>query len=239
MNKKQIIFSVIAFFAAFLITIIIKFPLNAVVTNIITDTVQNKKIDIRYDSINVTFFGATATNVKTGPLVISNLELDYNPLGLLFKRVAFKADSTAFNLTGKLSGSKVNADIKGYIATLAQMGNMTGSGSFNGNFTYNIKDETGKITLDAPNKVTFNHPLMPIAVDNIKAEADINKNKLTINNFSATGSNSLKVTGFIDLNKQKIDTSILNIQGEASMGNFPLKFTLTGPARMPKVALVK
>lgn len=239
MRKKQIIFSIIAFFTAFLITIIIKFPLNSVVTNIITDTVQNKKIDIRYDSINVTFFGATATNVKTGPLVISNLELDYNPLGLLFKRVAFKADSTAFNLTGKLSGSKVNADIKGYIATLAQMGNMTGSGSFNGNFTYNIKDETGKITLDAPNKVTFNHPLMPIAVDNIKAEADINKNKLTINNFSATGSNSLKVTGFIDLNKQKIDTSILNIQGEASMGNFPLKFTLTGPARMPKVALVK
>ena len=111
MNKKQIIFSVIAFFAAFLITIIIKFPLNAVVTNIITDTVQNKKIDIRYDSINVTFFGATATNVKTGPLVISNVQLDYNPLGLLFKRVAFKADSTAFNLSGKLSGSKLNADI--------------------------------------------------------------------------------------------------------------------------------
>ena len=102
---------------------------------------------------------------------------------------------------------------------------------------------TGKALIkdkdNAPNKVTFNHPLMPISVDNIKAEADINKNKLTINNFSATGSNSLKVTGFIDLNKQKIDTSILNIQGEASMGNFPLKFTLTGPARMPKVALVK
>ena len=118
------------------------------------------------------------------------------------------------------------------------MVNMTGSGSFTGNITYNIKNETGKINLDAPNKISFNHPLMPLQADNLKANADIDKNKLTINDFSATGQNTLKVTGYVDLNKQKIDTSILNIKGEASMGNYPLKFTLTGPARMPKVAVI-
>lgn len=238
MNKKRIILSVIVFLCAFLITIIVKFPLNAVVSNIIADTVKNRKIDIRYDSINVTFFGSTATNVKSGPIVIKNIELDYNPLGLLFKRVSFKAQSDAFILNGKLSGNNLNADVKVSIASLAQMVNMTGSGSFTGNITYNIKNETGKINLDAPNKISFNHPLMPLQADNLKANADIDKNKLTINDFSATGQNTLKVTGYVDLNKQKIDTSILNIKGEASMGNYPLKFTLTGPARMPKVAVL-
>lgn len=238
MNKKRIILSVIVFLCAFLITIIIKFPLNAVVSNIIADTVKNRKIDIRYDSINVTFFGSTATNVKSGPIVVKNIELDYNPLGLLFKRVSFKAQSDAFILEGKLAGNNLNADVKVSIASLAQMVNMTGSGSFTGNLTYNMKNETGKINLDAPNKISFNHPLMPIQADNLKANADIDKNKLTINDFSATGQNTLKVTGYVDLNKQKIDTSILNIKGEASMGNYPLKFTLTGPARMPKVAVL-
>lgn len=238
MNKKRIILSVIVFLCAFLITIIIKFPLNAVVSNIIADTVKNRKIDIRYDSINVTFFGSTATNVKSGPIVVKNIELDYNPLGLLFKRVSFKAQSDAFILEGKLAGNNLNADVKVSIASLAQMVNMTGSGSFTGNLTYNMKNETGKINLDAPNKISFNHPLMPLQADNLKANADIDKNKLTINDFSATGQNTLKVTGYVDLNKQKIDTSILNIKGEASMGNYPLKFTLTGPARMPKVAVL-
>lgn len=238
MNKKRIILSVIVFLCAFLITIIVKFPLNAVVSNIIADTVKNRKIDIRYDSINVTFFGSTATNVKSGPIVIKNIELDYNPLGLLFKRVSFKAQSDAFILEGKLAGNNLNADVKVSIASLAQMVNMTGSGSFTGNLTYNIKNETGKINLDAPNKISFNHPLVPMQADNLKANADIDKNKLTINDFSATGQNTLKVTGYVDLNKQKIDTSILNIKGEASMGNYPLKFALTGPARMPKVAVI-
>lgn len=238
MNKKRIILSIIVFLCAFLITIIIKFPLNAVVSNIISETVKNRKIDIRYDSINVTFFGSTAVNVKSGPIVVKNIELDYNPLSLLFKRVSFKAQSDAFILEGKLAGNDLNADVKVSIASLAQMVNMSGSGSFTGNITYNMKNETGKINLDAPNKISFNHPLMPLQADNLKANADINKNKLTINDFSATGQNTLKVTGYVDLNKQKIDTSILNIKGEASMGNYPLKFTLTGPARMPKVAVL-
>lgn len=238
MNKKRIILSVIVFLCAFLITIIIKFPLNAVASNIIADTVKKRKIDIRYDSIDVSFFGAAATNVKSGPMVIKNIELDYNPLGLLFKRVTFKAQSDAFVLNGKFAGNDLTADVKVSIASLAQMANMTGSGSFTGSLNYNIKDEKGSLTIDAPNKVSFTHPLMPLQVDNLKANADIDKNKLTINDFAATGQNTLKVTGYVDLNKQKIDTSILNIKGEASMGNFPLKFTLTGPARMPKVAIV-
>lgn len=237
MNKKKIIISVIIFLCVFLVTLIIKFPLNAVASNIIANTVKNKKIDIRYDSINITFFGANAKNVKTGPITIKNIDLDYNPLGLLFKRVAFNATSDAFILQGRLAGNNINADIKASVSGLANLANMTGSGSFNGNITYNIKDEKGSINIDAPNKIAFNHPLMPLQVDSLKGSADINKNKLTISELSATGDNTLKVTGYVDLNKQRIDTSVLNIQGQASMGNMPLNFSLTGPARMPKISL--
>ncbi len=237
MTKKQIIYSIIAFFIAFLVTLLIKFPLNTVASNIIADTVTKRKIDIRYDNIDVTFFGTTATNVKTGPLIIKNIELDYNPLGLLFKRVNFKAESPAFVLSGKLRGSEINADVKASIAGLAEMAKMKGSGSISGSLNYNIKDEIGKIELNSPNKISFNHPLMMVMVDSLKGNADIDKNKLNIVSLKAEGSNSLNVTGFVDLNKQRIDTSILNIQCEASMNNMPLKFNITGPARMPKIAI--
>ncbi len=237
MTKKQIIYSIIAFICAFLITLIIKFPLNTVASNIISNMVTKQKIDIRYDTINVTFFGSTATNVKTGPLVIKNVELDYNPIGLLFKRVGFKVDSTAFVLEGSLKGNKINADVKASVAGLAQIGKMTGSGTVNGSLFYNIKDEKGKIELDAPKKVSFNHPLMPVTVDSLKGLAEIDKNKLSITKLEATGDNSLNITGFVDLNKKRIDTSILNLDGEVSMGNFPLKFSLTGPAKKPSFSI--
>lgn len=237
MGRKKIILSIVVFLCAFLITLIIKFPLSAVASNMVTDIIKARKLDVRYDSLNITFFGADAKNVKTGPVVIKTVELDYNPLGLLFKRVAFKAQSDAFVLNGRLAGNSLNADVKVSVAGAAQLANMTGSGSFTGNLTYNIKDEIGQLNIDAPNKITFNHPLMPIEADNLKGSADINKNKLTIKNLSATGTNSLKVTGYVDLNKKTIDTSILNIQGEASMGNFPLKFSLTGPAKRPQISV--
>ena len=230
MTKKQIIFSITAFFAALIITLIAAFPLNAVASKIIEDTTAKNRIDLRYDKINVTFFGAAASNIQTGNLVIKNIELDYNPVGLLFKRITFKADSPAFMLTGRLKGSSLNADIKASVSGIAQITGITGSGTVNGKIEYNIKDEKGIVNLESPNKVS-------VSVDSLNGQADINKNKLTIKNLSAKGVNSLNVTGYIDLNKQKIDTSILNINGEASMGSYPLKFALTGPARAPKFSI--
>lgn len=237
MTKKQIIFSITAFFTALLITLIITFPLNAVTSKIIADTVEKNKIDLRYDNINITFFGATALNIQSGPLLIKNVELNYNPVGLIFRKISFKADSPAFMLTGRLSGNNINADIKASVAGIAQITGMTGSGSINGKVEYNIKNEKGIISIASPNKVTFNHPLMPVSVDLLQGEADIDKNRLTIKNMTAKGSNSLKVAGYIDLNKKKIDKSVLNISGEASMGNYPVKFNLTGPARTPKFSI--
>ncbi len=239
MSKKKIIFSILAFFAALIVTLIITFPLSAVASKIISDTVTKNKIDLRYDKIDITFFGASASNIKSGPLVIKNIELDYNPIGLIFKRISFKADSPAFMLTGKLAGSNINADVKASVAGIAQIAGMSGSGSIDGKIEYNIKDEKGSINVTSPNKVSFNHPLMPVAVDSVQGQADIDKNKLTIKNFSAKGANSLNITGFVDLNKKKIDTSVLNINGEASMGNYPLKFNLVGPARAPKFSIKK
>ena len=55
MNKKRIIFSIIAFLCALIITLIVTFPLSAVASKIIADTVEKNKIDIRYDNINITF----------------------------------------------------------------------------------------------------------------------------------------------------------------------------------------
>ncbi len=237
MTKKQIIFSIIAFFAAFILTLIVTFPLSSVASKIIADTVTKNKIDLRYDKIDISFFGATASNIQTGPLVIKNIELNYNPVSLLFKRISFKADSPAFMLTGKLTGNDLNADIKASVAGIAQITGMTGSGTVNGKIKYNIIDEKGVVNVESPNKVSFNHPLMPVAVDSLKGQADINKNKLTIKNLSAKGANSLNAAGYVDLNKQKIDASVLNINGEASMGNYPLKFALTGPARAPKFSI--
>ena len=89
MSKKKIIFSILAFFAALIVTLIITFPLSAVASKIISDTVTKNKIDLRYDKIDITFFGASASNIKSGPLVIKNIELDYNPIGLIFKRISF------------------------------------------------------------------------------------------------------------------------------------------------------
>ena len=208
MTKKQIIFSITAFFAALIITLIAAFPLNAVASKIIEDTTAKNRIDLRYDKINVTFFGAAASNIQTGNLVIKNIELDYNPVGLLFKRITFKADSPAFMLTGRLKGSSLNADIKASVSGIAQITGITGSGTVNGKIEYNIKDEKGIVNLESPNKVSVNHPLMSVSVDSLNGQADINKNKLTIKNLSAKGVNSLNVTGYIDLNKQKIDTYI-------------------------------
>ena len=51
MTKKQIIFSIIAFFAAFILTLIVTFPLSSVASKIIADTVTKNKIDLRYDKI--------------------------------------------------------------------------------------------------------------------------------------------------------------------------------------------
>lgn len=237
MTKKQIIFSAVAFLITLIITLIITFPLNAVATKIIADTVNNKKIDIRYDNINITFFGTNISNLQTGPLIVKKITLDYNPFSLLFKRIFFNAESSAFILDGAINGNKVNANIKVSVAEIGQIIDVKGSGSIQSSIEYNMKEEKGIINVESPSKITFNHPLIPLFTDSLQGQANINKNKLTINNLSATGNNALKIEGYIDINKQQIDSSVLNINGEAAVGNYPIKFSLTGPARSPKISI--
>lgn len=233
MNKKKIIFSVIAFISALFISLLFFFPINPMVSKIIRDTAESRKLDLRYDDINISPFGASVSNLKTGKLVVDNIRLKYNPIGLIFKRADFEAESQAFSVKGRLSGGVIKADAKGYMAGISGMAGYTGSGSLTGNLEYDMKNKKGALILNG-GPVTFNHPMMILQADSLEGSAEIDGGTVTVSKLEAKGKNSLNAGGTIALNNNKIDQSVINMSGSANMNNYKMDFQINGPVKSPK-----
>lgn len=239
MSKKKIILSVVAFLVSFIISVIIFFPITPIAEKYIKNIITQRNLDLRYDKMNITFFGADVTNLRTGPVVIKKISLDYNPIGLLFKNVKFNVTSNLINAKGEFSNNTLTSTIKSSVAEIAKVSGSgaEGSGTINGSINYSVEKKQGEINLQSTGAVNIKHQLITLELETLKGIAKINNNVVNIEKLSATGKNTLDVTGSISINPAVLNSSVLNISGTASMNNFPIKFKLNGPARSPSFQL--
>lgn len=239
MSKKKIILSVVAFLVSFIISVIIFFPITPIAEKYIKNIITQRNLDLRYDKMNITFFGADVTNLRTGPVVIKKITLDYNPIGLLFKNVKFNITSNLINAKGEFSNNTLTSTIKSSVAEIAKVSGSgaEGSGTINGSINYSVEKKQGEINLQSTGAVNIKHQLITLELETLKGIAKINNNVVNIEKLSATGKNTLDVTGSISINPAVLNSSVLNISGTASMNNFPIKFKLNGPARSPSFQL--
>lgn len=239
MSKKKIIFSIIAFFVSFIIAVIMFFPITPIAEKYIKDIITQRRIDLRYDKMDITFFGATVTNIRTGPVVIKKVTLDYNPISLLFKSVKFDINSNLISAKGEFSNNTLTSTIKSSVGEIAKVSGSgaEGSGTINGSINYSVEKKQGEINLQSTGNVNIKHQLITLELDSLKGKAKINNNIVNIENLSATGKNTLNVSGSVTINPAVLNSSVLNISGTASMNNFPIKFKLNGPARSPNFQL--
>lgn len=230
---KKIIFSALTFLGAFVVGILIFFPISQVASKYISSAVSKGNIDLRYDALDIGFFGAQVTNLKTGNLAVDKIIVKYNPIGAIFKRFSFEAESPLFMAGGKMAGDTITADIKGSVAGLAKLGNFNGSGSVDVKGKYNINSKEGSVEVSS-GAVSFAHPLMNVEADTLSAKAGIKGNIITIDNVEAKGKTTLDGKGTVVLNTKKIEFSTLDIQGKAGMMGMNMNFKIQGSASSPR-----
>lgn len=233
--KERIIFALI-FLAAFIASIIIFFPLTPIASKVAASVIKSQNIPITYEAMNVTFFGADIKKLRADNVLIDNAHLSYNPIGLLFKRIKFKADSSLFQAEGRLAGNLLQTNLKASVTDVAKLFNQQGTGSLNADITFDIKEETGEIKLNSK-KATFKTPMLPVDIDSLLAEATYAKNELKIGIFKAEGKTALDAKGSITLNKKAINRSLLNLSGKVGFSGQMMNFSLTGAASNPNFQL--
>lgn len=231
--KKKIALCVAIFLGAFIVGVIAFMPFGAIASKYIIQTASKNNIDLRFDTLNIGFFGAEMTNIKTGNMVVDNVALKYNPVGLIFKRFSFNAKSPFFIADGKMAGDEVTADIRGSVASIAGLAKCTGSGSVNVKGKYNLATKEGSVDLSS-GAITFAHPLMNVEADSLNGNAGIKGNLITVSNLSAKGKTSLEGKGTVVLNTKKIEFSTLDLEGKAGMMGMDLNFKVQGAAYSPR-----
>ncbi len=232
MIKKTILFTLV-FLASVIVGCLYFFPLNAVVSKVITDVTTQNRLELKYDYLDVTFFGATMREITSKDLVIDEVVLDYNPLSLLLRKVSFTADSPLFIAEGALSGTELAAEVTASVGSIAKIVNFEASGSVKADIIYDIISGNGSVVVESGG-VSFAHPMMNVEVDSIDANAVIEENLLTIEKAEAKGQTELNATGTVNINPTKPDMSALNISGTASLSGLNIPFSIKGPARRAK-----
>ena len=230
---KKIALSAAAFIAAFIIALIIFMPYTQIASKVIDDIVTKRKIDIRYKTLDVGLFGAEITGLATGDITVDKLTVNYNPIGLIFKKLSFNADSPLFIAEGELSGNEVTANVRASVASISKMVGFDGGGSLNADILYNINSGEGSALLKS-GSVSFIHPLMKIEADSLNGEVAIKDNMITIPQIKATGKTTLDAKGSITLNNKKIEHSLMDISGTAGIMGMNMNFRLSGNFISPK-----
>lgn len=230
---KKIIISLLVFIGAFSAGLAIFFPIGEVASKYISSAVAGSNLDFRFDKLSAGFFGAEMTNIKTGKLTINKVKLDYNPIGLIFKRFSFYAESPLFIAKGNMAGNKITADITGSVNELAALADYKGSGSLNIKGGYDLAAKEGDVVVSG-GAVSFAHPMMNVEADSVNANASIKGNVITINEINASGKTSIDGKGSVVLNPKKIEFSTLDIQGKAGLMGMNMNFKLQGPASSPR-----
>lgn len=227
---KKVSALIATFVLSMIIGVVIFFPLNAVATKVISNVIMTNGLDFRYRELDITYFGAMATGLESKDLRIDKVTLGYNPLGLLFRNIDFKATSPLFLAEGDLSGSTVTADVVASIGNIANLIKVDGSGSVNALITYNASDGNGDINITS-GAITLKHPMVSLDISTFEAVGVVTSNVLTITKAEAKGNTSLTATGTVNINTTNPDMSILNISGNIGMGSINLPFTLKGVAK--------
>lgn len=229
---KKTVLSAAVFLGVFAVSAVIFMPYTQIASKIIDDVVNQRRVDIRYDALDVGLFGAEITKLATGALVIDRLTVKYNPIGLLFGKLSFNADSPVFSAEGTLSGSRLTADVKGSVAGLAKMAGFDGSGSVDAELSYDMSSGEGSALLKG-GAVSFAHPMMKIEADGVEAEASVKGNIISVSKARAQGKTTLDAKGTVTLNSKKIEHSVMNITGKAGLMGMEMNFRLGGTFLAP------
>ena len=231
MTSRQIIISSILFIISFIIAAIIFFPITPVADKYIKKAIADNKIDLTYKSIDISYFGAEIKGIENKFVKVNSITLDYNPIGLLFKRLDLKATSPLFSVNAKLRGDDLTANLKGNISSIAKIAGHKGKGSISGDVKYNLKELNGSIDIFSNGPVAYTHPMMDLKLDSVNGTITSMQNNITIEDFTTTGENKLDLKGYVKLNTKNINESLIELTGKAVMSNFPLNFSITGPIK--------
>ncbi len=227
------------------IVLIILFPYNEVATKYINENLDKLPIKISYETLNISPLGSEIEDISIdNKLNIDVVELSYNPITAIFRRIGFDIISDLFIATGKLKGSTVETDIRLSLDTLTKLipakatgaGDFSTTGAVNLGIEYLIDNMSGNINIDS-SALTVVTPFMTLDIDSLTANASLNGNTLKIDSIKATGKSQLEGSGVITLNMKSLIDSSIDIKGTVNLSGLKSGFRLTGRFRNPSFKL--
>ena len=244
-NLKKILLSVLTFVVSAVIVLIILFPYTEVATKYINENLDKLPVNIAYETLNISPLGAEIENVSIdNQLNIDTIELSYNPITAIFRRVGFDVISDLFIASGKLKGSTVETDIRLSLDSVTKLipAKATGGADFNAKGTLNLGIEllldnmSGNINIDS-STLTVVTPFMSLDIDSLTAIASLDGSTLKIDSIKATGKSQLEGSGVINLNMKSLIDSSMDIKGTVNLSGLKSGFRLTGRFRAPSFKL--
>ncbi len=237
---KKYLIHLIFFIIIFIISFIFLFPYNTLSTYLF-----NKYIFSRYQTfLNYQYINSNIikTQIKDINIYLNNksynlksIVIDYNPLFLLKKEILIYTDPLKIKLILKKRNHnllyKGDLDLDSLIY-YTRFKTIKGQININGNF--NLLNKTGILHLTS-NKLVLKNNSLNLKLKHIIGAILINRNRITIQNFSAKGTPTLDITGNIILNFKYVSMSPINIRLKVSYPYMNKYITITGTLYDPQI----
>lgn len=238
---KKSIFAIITFIIFFTVFMLFLFPYDTVAKYFLHKTINEYKIPINYTSLEASAFGAKLSGIEyyyNENFSIGSISVNYSPLSVITRSVSastvdspinanvlFEKNNILFNVEQSVNGiTKIYPKIKEY----ANSGDVKLEGRINP-FV-----EKGKISIILKN-LTLITPITDVKFDQIGADLELNKNRLTITNVKSNGSNNVDIKGTVFINYNALIHSVVNLEGSINIAGFKNNFTVKGRVSNPRI----
>ncbi|MDR0453220.1 MAG: type II secretion system protein GspN [Deferribacteraceae bacterium] len=245
MTKKTIKYAGI-FTAFFIAALLALFPYSSVADSALMKLITENKLPVSYTKVKSGLFrtnitGVTLNNITIGDQIIDkinlgNIKLSYTPFSLLTHSVKAFINSDYGTANIKYSKNNVIADTALNISRLAGTLKFQAAGELKITIKYNSKDLKGVLNLNS-SSFTLSLPVLgPVKGDSLTAECTITGNILMITSLKIAGDNLTveNADGQIELNRENIKRSTLNITGKARVMGLTSDFGIRGAINSPQ-----
>ncbi len=238
---KKSIFAIITFIIFFTVFMLFLFPYDTVAKYFLHKAINEYKLPVNYASLEASAFGAKLSGIDyyyNEKFSIGSVSVNYSPLSLITRSVsATTVDSpVSANMHFKKNNILFHADqsVDEILKIYPKIKKYAKSGNINIKGQINPFAEKGKISVILSN-LSLITPITDVKFDQISADFELNKNRLTITNVKSNGSNNVNIKGTVFINYNALIHSVVNLEGSIDIAGFKNNFTIKGRVSNPRI----
>jgi len=204
------LYSVLFFIILFVMSLVIFFPYQTIISYIINKNVTN----LSYSSIEGNFLHSKIIGIKINDIELGDLTVKHSPINLILLKSNFYGQILGLNILGEIDKNKLDFEITGKPESLNRFldkGVEIKDGNIFCKGTFYIKGEklNSDIGLSKSKISAFGQQ---IDINNFIINAELEKNKLNIKTVESKTKPATMLNGIIYINFKNIYASRLNLK---------------------------